>query len=133
MNQTRTKWDFFLLSRGDFWMIWRCHGIGVSIFIFCLETMLRENNWMGATPTAVRVIFFRKCHPKLFDYSYDESCFSTITNHLGKDIWKRPYRRRLYEHGLTYVSSLQQIILLIIDFSFSQTSLGFKFNLLLIE
>ena len=133
MNQTRTKWDFFFLSRGDFWMIWRCHGIRVSIFISCLKTTVRENNWMGATPAAVRVIFFQKCHPKLFDYSYDESSFSTITNHLGSDIWKRPYGRRLYGHGLTYVSNLQQIILLIIDISFSQISLGFKFNLLLIE
>ena len=30
----------------------------VSIFTFSLETTVRENNWMGTTSAAVRVIFF---------------------------------------------------------------------------
>ena len=34
----------------------------VFIFIFYLETALRESNWMRKNYVAVMVIFFRKCH-----------------------------------------------------------------------
>ena len=34
MSQTREKWVSLVLSRGDFWMIWRCHSIPCFHFYF---------------------------------------------------------------------------------------------------
>ena len=33
MTQTREKRNFLILSRADFWMVWRCHG--TPFFHFC--------------------------------------------------------------------------------------------------
>ena len=34
MSQTGEKWDFLVLSRGNFWMIWKRHGIPCFHFYF---------------------------------------------------------------------------------------------------
>ena len=34
MTQTTEKWVFLVLSRVDFWMVWRCHGIPCFCFYF---------------------------------------------------------------------------------------------------
>ena len=64
MSQTKKKWDSLVLSRarGDFWMLWRCHGILRFHFFLFLETTVRENNWMRTTSVTVMVFFFRKTH-----------------------------------------------------------------------
>ena len=65
-NETSLFWAWRVISM--FWvdlnlewyesaMVFR-----VFIFIFCLETALRESNWMRKNSVAVMVIFFRKCH-----------------------------------------------------------------------
>ena len=41
MTQTREKWDSLVFSRGDFWMIWRYHGI-LCIHLYFL---FRNNVW----------------------------------------------------------------------------------------
>ena len=41
MTQTREKWDSLVFSRGDFWMIWRYHGILYIHFYF----LFRNNVW----------------------------------------------------------------------------------------
>ena len=58
----------------------------VFIFVFYLETTVRENNWMGTTSVAVVVIFFEGAIPKVLDHNYVQSSFSTITGHLDKGI-----------------------------------------------
>ena len=35
-----------------------------SFLIFCLETTVRENNWMGMTSVVVMQFFFWKCHSR---------------------------------------------------------------------
>ena len=67
------------------------------------------------------VFFFKSIIPKALDHNDVQSSLSTITKHLDNGIW-------------TSVSSLHQgIELIIVCFSFSQTSLVSKFNLMLIE
>ena len=49
MTQTREKWQSIVLSRADFWLVWRCHGIPCFYFIFLFRTngkkeYLHENN-----------------------------------------------------------------------------------------
>ena len=38
MTQTREKWNSLALSRTDFWMVWRCHGIPYFHFNFLFST-----------------------------------------------------------------------------------------------
>ena len=64
MSQTGEKWDFLVLSRGNFWMYESAMVFHVFIFIFCLETTVRENEWMSTISVTVMVIFFGKCHSK---------------------------------------------------------------------
>ena len=47
MNQRREEWDSLVLSRDNFWMIWRCHSILCFHFYFSLETTIRydEKIW----------------------------------------------------------------------------------------
>ena len=132
MTQTREKWDSLVLSRGDFCMIWRCHGIPCFHFYF-----LFRNN---AIREQLDESDFLRCHGiLLFESTWshffqNQNSFSTITRHLNNGIWKTLYKWRFYGHGSTYMSSLHQNIWLItLHASFSQTSLVFKFNLLLIE
>ena len=58
-TQTREKWDSPILSRPDFWMVWRCHGIlfihfYLYFYFFCLEATLGQDRVTSAT---VMVIF----------------------------------------------------------------------------
>ena len=113
MSQTREKWDSPVLSRGNFeWyegaMVlvtfkWyeSAMAFRVFIFIFCLETTVRENNWMGTTSATVTVFFFEGVIPKVLDHSYVQSSFSIITRHPYKSIWKTLYNCRFYGHGST--------------------------------
>ena len=54
----------------------------VSLFIFCLEPMLRkqlDENYYG--------ILFKSTIPKPLDHSYIKSSFPTITRHFDNGIW----------------------------------------------
>ena len=67
MSQTREKWESLVLNRGDFELYEGAMVLGVSIFIFCLETTARERNWMRTISVAVMVIFFESIIPKVLD------------------------------------------------------------------
>ena len=58
----------------------------VFISIFCLETTVRENNWLRTTSVTAMVIFFESVILKVLDHSYVQSSFSTITRHLDNGI-----------------------------------------------
>ena len=128
MSQTREKWDSLVLTRGDFWMIWRCRSILCFHFHFLFRNNgIREQLDQKDLRRCFGNFFFRKCHSA----SYVESSFSTITRHLDKGIWKTLSSWRFHRHGSTKVSSLDQDIwLIIVCFSFSQTNLDFAFNLI---
>ena len=93
----------------------------VFIFIFVFRNnvvreQLGQNNFCRCYG-----FFFKSIIPKALDHNDVQSSLSTITKHLDNGIW-------------TSVSSLHQDIeLIIVCFSFSQTSLVFKFNPMLIE
>ena len=87
MTQTREKWDCHALSRRDFWMVWRCHGIPcVIIFLFRTngkKGYLDENDFH-----TVIVVFPKVSFWKLLDLSYVQSCLSTIMRHIDTSIMK---------------------------------------------
>ena len=58
----------------------------VFISIFCLETTVRENNWLRTTSVTATVIFFESVILKVLDHSYVQSSFSTITRRLDNGI-----------------------------------------------
>ena len=71
----------------------------VFISIFCLETKVRENNWMGTSFDAALVNFFRRCYTAS---TSSQPCWKFSLNnyeHLGKGIWKAPYNWRYYGRG----------------------------------
>ena len=102
-------------------MIWKV--FSVFIFIFCLETMVREQVDENHFHRSYGNFFFRNVIPKVL---------STITTYLDIGIWETPYNWRSQGHVSTYVSILYQDIWFAY-FSFSQINLVFKFNLVLIE
>ena len=68
--------------------------------------------------------------PKVLDHSYVQISLSTITSQLDNSIWKTPYTEYFMDIGVKLaLSHLTYYCML----PFSQTSLVFKFNLLLIE
>ena len=63
MAQTKEICDSLVLSRSDFWMVWRCDGILCAHFyFFCLEPVVKKDTWMRTPSVTVMVIFFRKLH-----------------------------------------------------------------------
>ena len=86
-DSNKKKWDSHVLSRLDFWMVWRCHGIPcVYFYFFCLEPTLGKDTWMRATSTTVMVIFSKVLFWKLLDHNHLQSSFSIITRHIGNII-----------------------------------------------
>ena len=60
MTQTRKKWNFLVLSRADFWMVWRCHSIPYFHFLFfCLEPTVKKNTWMRTI--SITVTWYQLC------------------------------------------------------------------------
>ena len=132
MSQTREKWVSIVLSRSDFWMIWRCYDIPCFHFYFLFRSdgkreQLDGNDFRRCYGFFSSKVSFRK-------YFITAFSFSSITRHLANGIWKTPGNWIFYEYGSAWASSLQQDIwLTIVCFSFSQASLVLKFNLVLIE
>ena len=44
MTQTREKWDFLVLSKADFCMVGRCHGIPCFHFLFIFFLFISNGN-----------------------------------------------------------------------------------------
>ena len=142
MTQTREKWDSLVLSRADFCIVWRCHGIPCFHLFFCLEAKVKKNIWMRTISVMVMIIISKVLFRKLLDFSYVQSSSSTITKHIDNGIWKI----FTVVHFTTWINihanssepvlwwTLHQgISLIIVLFFLSQTNLAFKFNLVLIE
>ena len=72
---SKRKWDFLVLSRRDFRMIWRCH----AIFTFSIE-------W-ERLPALLWYFFFRKCHSKS---TWLELCSKFFLNN-----YKKPWQKHL--------------------------------------
>ena len=74
LNSTsKRKWDFLVLSRGDFRMIWRCH----AILAFSVE-------W-ERLPALLWYFFFRKCPSKS---TWSELCSKFFLNNYKKT-WQK--------------------------------------------
>ena len=92
MTKSRVKWESLVLSRADFWMVWRCHGIPCfHFYVFCVEPNARKNNLMKATSVTFMTIFSEVSFWKLLDHSYVPSSFSTISMNIENGNWKTPY------------------------------------------
>ena len=91
-----------VLSRGDFWMIWRCHSIPCFHFYFLFRNNgIREQLYQNDFCCCYGEICFESVIPQVLDHSYVQSSFSTITRHLDNGIWKTPSSWRFYRHGST--------------------------------
>ena len=75
-------------------------------------------------------VFFESIILKGLDHNDVQSSLATITKHLENGIWKTPYNWRFYGHQC---QACTKTLNLLVYFSFTQTSLVFKFNLMLIE
>ena len=70
MTQTTEKWDSLLLSRADFWMVWRCHGISwFNFYFFWFRTNSKKNTWMRKIFVTIMVIMSKIPFRKLLDIS----------------------------------------------------------------
>ena len=109
---------------------WYEHALVFCVFIFISMLWECERNWVKTTSVTV-MGFFWKYHSES-TWSQQSSKFS-INNYEAP--WQRHLKDTLQLKILwTSVSSLHQHIeLIIVCFSFSQTSLVSKFNLMLIE
>ena len=61
------------------------------VLLVCLETTIRQNNWMIITSVALECVCFSlivcvSVIPKVLDHSYVQGSFSTMTRHLGNGI-----------------------------------------------
>ena len=96
-NPKREKWGPHFLSRPEFWMVWRRHGILSFHFylFFCLEATLAKDTWMTATSATAMVIFSKVPFRNLIDHSYvkvsSQKLGSTLKTDQGhptiKDLW----------------------------------------------
>ena len=108
----------------------------VFIFIFCLETMVLEINWTRTTSVVVMVIFFSKV-------SFRNYLITAILKVLSQKLWgtlTTAFERHLTTEDFMDMDQHRRRsctntfgLLLYTCFSFSQTNVVFKFNLMLIE
>ena len=101
-----------------------------SFLFLCLETTLYDSNWDKTTCVAVMFFF-----PKVSFHKYLITTMFKVFYPQLQTPWQGHLKDTLQlKIFWTSVSSLHQDIeLIIVCFSFSQTSLVFKFNLMLIE
>ena len=108
MIQTTENWDSLVLSRADFWMVWRFHGIPCFYFYFFLfRSNGKKNTWMRAIFVTVMVII-----SQVSTESYWMSAvFKVLTTsrHIDNGIWKTTYNWRFCGHGSTYMLILSRV------------------------
>ena len=130
MTQAREKCDSLVLRRDYFWMMWMPWCSMFSFFFLFRNNVTREqldeNDFRRGYG-----FFFESVIPKVLDHSYLQSSLLTITRHPDNGIWSTPYNWRLYRHRCQACTKTFNFVT--VSFSFSQTSLVFKFNLMLIE
>ena len=99
MTQTREKWNSLVLSRGDFYMVERCHGIPCFYFIylfiyFCLEATIKRNTWIRTISVTVMVIISKVLFWKLLDIN-NVQLYSNIFLNNYKAHWQRHFKDTL--------------------------------------
>ena len=105
ITQTREKWDSPVLSRPDFWVVWRCHGILCVHFYFIFYFFLLRSNFktiIRATSATVMVIFSKVLLRKLLNHSYVKFSSQQLWDTLTTVFWRTPCAWRLYGHGSRY-------------------------------
>ena len=112
---------------------WYEYVVAFCVFIFIFYFLFRNNvkRAIGWKRVPSLLCFFPEgIIPKVLDHSYVHSSLSIITRQLDNSIWKAPYNWIFYGHRCQACTKLFNLLLYA---SLSQTSLVFKFNLLLIE
>ena len=102
MTQTREKWGSLVLSRTDFCVVGRYHGILCFQFLFFLFRSNGKNEHLDENN-------FRHVHGNYFKsavlkVTWLQLCFLKITRHIGNGIWKILYSWRFYGNGSIYTS-----------------------------
>ena len=110
MTQTREKWDSLVFSRGDFWMIWRYHGILYIHFYFLFRNnvwreQLDKNNFCHCH--SFFFFFFWKCYS---EGTWLQLCSEFFLNNY-EALWQQHLKDTLQLKILrTWMSSLHQDI-----------------------
>ena len=156
MTQTTEKWNSLVLSRADFWMIWRCHGIPCFHFIFkptVKKEHLDENDFHHGCGN-----YLESANLKVYWYQLCSDCFynnyeAHWQRHLKSTLQLRILRNWINIHAhsflgkyhdrkmgkvpgkLTVVQKSEPVLWTTFDFLLysSLSNLVFKFNLMLIE
>ena len=106
MTQTREKWHPLVLSRTDFWMVWRCHCIPCFHFIFLFRINGKKEHWHYNDVRDCYGNFSKVLCSKFFLSNYEE--YWKIFERYLK-VWKTPYSWRFYGHASTYVLILSWV------------------------
>ena len=94
------KWDSHVLSRPDFWMVWRCHDIlCFYFFIFCLEATLGEGYLDESDFRHCFGSFSKVRFRKFPDHNYVKVSSQQLRGTLTTAFWKTPSSWRFYGHG----------------------------------
>ena len=81
--------DSLVLSRRDFWIVWRYHGIWQVHFYFLFRTDDKKRHLDEHDFRHCCFFFFSKVpFFKLLDHSYVQSSFSVITRHVHNSVLK---------------------------------------------
>ena len=87
MTQAREKEDSLVFSSGDFWMIWRCHGILYIHFYFLFRNVIREQLDKND---------FRRCYVNFFfQKRHSESTWSQLCSEFFLNSYETPWQRHL--------------------------------------
>ena len=105
MSQTREKWNSLVLSRGDFWLAWRCNEI--SFLFFCLEPTVKKKT--GKSTISIAVILITSKGLESYLISAVQSSFATFTRHFYNGVWKTSCSWRFYRNGSTCVLILSWV------------------------
>ena len=124
MSQASEEWDSLVLSRGDFWMIWKFHGISCFHFYFLFRN-IDKREWVDRTTSVPdMIIFFGKCHSK-------SSWSQVLRRTFDKGIWKTIEDfTDVCQHKCQACTKTFDLLLY---GSFAKTSQVFKISLILIE
>ena len=106
ITQTKEKCTSLVLSRADFWMVSRCHGVPYIHFFSCLEPTAEKNTWMRTISITGMVVISKVLFWKLLDIGYVHCSFATFTRHIDNGIWKALCSWRFYRNRSTYVPIL---------------------------
>ena len=150
MTQTRKKWNFLVLSRADFWMVWRCHGIPYFHFLFfCLEPTVKKNTWMRTI--SITVTWYQLCSKfflNIYEVHWQRHLKDTLqlkilqqwinirANSSLVNIMKPKLgegARKTISITKVWAYFMKSISLIMVFFFFSEANLVFIFNLTLIE